>query len=152
MICQVCGVEAPTRRVEFYQNIGALVMRFRRSIKGNLCKSCIHKSFWKFTLVNLTLGWWGVISLICTPFFIVNNLVRYIGCLGMPPVPVGAVPPRLTPESITAIQPKQDLLIIRISAGEPLETVAADVAAISGVTPGQVCLYVRALADASRKQ
>jgi len=70
----------------------------------------------------------------------------------MPTVPIGAVPTRLTPEAITAIQPKQDLLIKRISAGEPLEKVAADVAAVTGVTPGQACLYARALADASRKQ
>ncbi len=152
MICQVCGVEAPTKRVVFYQNIGALVIRFSRSIKGNLCKSCIHKSFWRFTLVNLTLGWWGIISLICTPFFIVNNLVRYIGCLGMPPVPNGAVPPKLTPEAVAAIQPKQDLIFERINAGEPFEKVAADVAAETGVTPGQICLYVRALLDPSRKR
>ena len=58
MICQCCGVEAPTKYVAFYQNIGALVMRFTNSMEGNLCKSCIHSTFWKFTLTNTTLGWW----------------------------------------------------------------------------------------------
>jgi len=43
MICQACGVEAPTKQVEFRQNIGALIMRFHRTIKGQLCKSCVHK-------------------------------------------------------------------------------------------------------------
>jgi hypothetical protein len=152
MICQVCGVEAPTKRVEFHQNIGALVMRFSRTIKGNLCKSCIHKNFWKYTLINITLGWWGVVSLICTPIFIINNLVRYIGCLGMPPVPRGAIAPTITPEVFAAIQPKQDLIIKRINAGDPLDKVAAEFAPHIGVTPGQICLYVRHLIDASKKR
>jgi hypothetical protein len=149
MICQVCGVEAPTKRVEFYQNIGALVMRFSRSVKGNLCKSCIHKKFWRMTLIDLTLGWWGVISLICTPIYIVNNVVRYISCIGMPAVPPGAIPPVLDEQAVAAIQPKQDILVSRLNAGEPLEKVASDIAGLTGVTPGQVSLYVRALANAS---
>ncbi len=84
MFCQSCGAEAPTKHVAFYQNIGALVMRFTRAVEGNLCKSCIHRHFWKFTLVNVTLGWWGLHSLIITPFFLLNNLFRYLSCLGMP--------------------------------------------------------------------
>ena len=72
MFCQSCGAEAPTKHVAFYQNIGALVMRFTSTIKGDLCKSCIHRHFWKFTLVNVTLGWWGLHSLIITPFFLLN--------------------------------------------------------------------------------
>ena len=87
MYCQACGAEAPTRYVEFYQNIGALVVRFPSSIKGHLCKSCIHHYFWKCTLTTLALGWWGLISLIVTPFFILNNIFRYVLCLGMPAKP-----------------------------------------------------------------
>ena len=65
--CQYCGLEAPTKYVEFYQNIGALVMRFPKSVKGNLCKHCINEVFWKFTLIDLVAGWWGVISFFITP-------------------------------------------------------------------------------------
>jgi hypothetical protein len=83
MRCQVCGKEAPTHYVEFYQNIGALILRFGKSIRGNLCKSCINKYFWEFTLVCLFLGWWGVISFILNWFFLGNNIVRYLGTLGM---------------------------------------------------------------------
>ena len=32
MICQSCGVEAPTRKVLFVQHIGAIVMFFHRRI------------------------------------------------------------------------------------------------------------------------
>src|SRR4029077_21272196 len=74
MTCQSCGVEAPTRYVEFHQNIGALVMRFSKSIKGNLCKRCIHRYFWQFTGINLVLGWWGLISFVMNIVFIGNNI------------------------------------------------------------------------------
>jgi hypothetical protein len=84
MYCQSCGAIAPTKTVKFHQNIGLLVMRFHRHIEGDLCKSCISKYFWQFNLVNVTLGWWSVISLIVTPIFIINNLVYYIGSLDLP--------------------------------------------------------------------
>jgi hypothetical protein len=85
MRCEVCGVEAETRHVTFYQNIGALVVRFPSTVEGNLCKSCIHSHFWSMTTVSLLLGWWGVISFLLNPFFILNNLIRYLLCLGMKP-------------------------------------------------------------------
>jgi hypothetical protein len=73
-VCQICGVEAPTKYVEFSQNIGALFMRFSTSIKGNLCKYCINHYFWSFTGTTLVYGWWGVISFFVTPFFLLNNI------------------------------------------------------------------------------
>lgn len=93
MMCQCCGVEAETKYVAFYQNIGMLIMRQSRSIEGELCKSCINEHFWRFTAINVTLGWWGMISMIVTPFFILNNVGRYLFCLGMEPVPPGAMKP-----------------------------------------------------------
>jgi hypothetical protein len=137
MICQGCGIEAPTRYVEFYQNIGALVMRFHKSIKGNLCKSCVHKRFWEFTLTNLLLGWWGMISLVVTPIFILNNVGRYLMCLGMATAPPDAAPPRLTDDAIERISPHADMLIGRLNAGEKLDIVAHDVAAKCGASPGK---------------
>lgn len=82
--CQMCGGYGPTKYVEFYQNIGALVMRFNKSIKGELCKNCITQTFWRFTLTDLFLGWWGVISFFVTPFYILNNLGRYLMSLRLP--------------------------------------------------------------------
>jgi hypothetical protein len=100
MNCQLCGASAPTKNVEFHQNIGAIILRFNKKVQGNLCKSCVHKKFWEMTLITLFLGWWGMISLIVTPIFLINNIVRYIGCLGMPAAPalatqaaVQAMPP-----------------------------------------------------------
>jgi GYF domain 2 len=81
--CQCCGQVAPTRYVVFYQNIGLLIMRQGKKIEGQLCKACIDKHFWEFTLITFLAGWWGVISFFLTPFFLINNVVRYLGCVGM---------------------------------------------------------------------
>jgi hypothetical protein len=78
-LCEACLRAAPTKQIELYQNIGALVMRFHKTLKGNLCRQCIDKYFWEYTLYTLFLGWWGVISFIVTPIFLVNNVVRYLG-------------------------------------------------------------------------
>jgi len=149
MICQACGVEAPTKHVAFYQNVGALVMRFWKSAEGHMCKSCVHSIFWQFTLTTLVLGWWGVISFIVTPCFLLNNIVRYVFCLGMEPVPPGAVSPELTEQVVERLQPLTDKLIDQLNAREDFERVVENIAFESGVTKGQVALYVRALIAAS---
>jgi hypothetical protein len=151
MYCENCGVESPTHYVSFHQNIGALIMRFYRGCQGHLCKPCIHKTFWTYTAVNLTLGWWGIISLILTPFFLINNLVYYTMCLGMEPPPPGAAPPQLNDVFFERIQPHTDYLIQRLNQGESLQAIAEDVAYRAGVTPGQVALYVRAMIAAQQQ-
>ena len=83
MFCQSCGLQAPTRNVTFYQNIGALIMRFSKTASGEMCKDCINEYFWPFTGITLVLGWWGIISFIITPFIILNNLFHYIASLGL---------------------------------------------------------------------
>jgi hypothetical protein len=152
MICQACGVEAPTKYVAFYQNIGALVIRFSQSVEGDLCKSCIHRYFWKYTAVNMGLGWWGMISLVLTPFFLLNNTARYVMCLGMDPVPPRAMPPRLSQEDFDRIMPYGEQIFDRLGRKEPLDEVARSVAMISGVTPGQVVLFIRAAVQAMSEQ
>ena len=146
MICQDCGVEAATKFVSFHQNIGALVVRFPKSIEGRLCKSCIHKHFWRMTGTTFVLGWWGMISLIVTPIFLLNNIGRYLFCIGMPAVAPGATPPELTNEVIERITRHGSELINRLNDGEDFATVATSIADTAGVTPGQVALYVDILA------
>jgi hypothetical protein len=138
MICQTCGIEAPTKYVAFYQNIGALVMRFSRSINGNLCKSCVHKYFWQYTLM--------------TPFILLNNIFRYIFCLGMEGVPFGAQPPSLTEDVVQRLEPHIEQLIDRIKNGDKFDRVANDIAMRAGVSPGQVALYLHALVAAAERE
>ncbi len=104
--CHACGAIAPTRFVDFKQNIGMVVMRRSVTYCGEFCKPCVHKHFWKATGTTLAVGWLGRISLFVAPVFIVNNIVRYVAVLGMPgpgsadkpskataaAVPVAAVP------------------------------------------------------------
>lgn len=42
-----------------------------------------------FTRTTFLLGWWGTISSIIIPFLRLNNVFRYLSCLGMAPVPPG---------------------------------------------------------------
>jgi hypothetical protein len=76
--------------VEFYQNIGVLIMRFSKTVRGELCKSCIHRYFWELTSINMFLGWWGIISFFVNIAFIINNVARYLSCLNMAPVEQGS--------------------------------------------------------------
>ena len=152
MYCQKCGIEAPTKYVAMYQNIGMLVMRLGSSVEGNLCKSCIHSTFWTMTAINMTLGWWGVISLVVTPFFIINNTVRYLGCLGMEPPHPGAAPPQLTDDVMQRLQPHVQEIFGRLNAQQPLNQVSQDIAMRTGTTPGQVSLYVSTLVAHAQQQ
>src|SRR6185312_7195424 len=85
MRCQSCGESGDTKHVVFYQNIGMVIMRSSKTVEGELCKTCINDVFWKFTLITLVLGWWGMISLIVTPLFLINNIGRFLGTMGMKP-------------------------------------------------------------------
>jgi hypothetical protein len=113
MNCQLCGGEGPTRYVAFHQNIGAVVRRFQKSTKGDLCKRCIHRTFWKYSAVNLFLGWWGLISVIVTPVFLINNIVRYVACLPMPAVASARRPPKAIALPLRAVAAEDILEDIR---------------------------------------
>jgi hypothetical protein len=85
--CQSCGARAPTKRVEFYRLIGAVILLHFKSAGGQMCKSCVHQHFWEYTALTLCLGWWSVISFFLTPFIVLHNVIRYACCLGMLPAP-----------------------------------------------------------------
>jgi hypothetical protein len=152
MICQACGIEAPTKYVAFYQNIGALVVRFSKSMEGNLCRPCISSTFWNFTLVTLFFGPWGMISLIVAPCFVINNVVRFVGALGLEPPAPGAAPPQLTDDVFKKLKGHTSAIFDRLNGGEDLALVAADVGPRAGVTPGQVVRYTVAVIEAAKKQ
>ena len=144
-LCHICGVEAPTKYVEFHQNIGMFIARKSKSIKGNMCKSCIHRYFWEYTLITLFVGWWGMISAITTPFILLNNIVRYLLCLQMQPVPVMSRVPQLTEEVISKANPYAESIILRINSGEELESIAYGIGHEAKLTAGEVAIYTYAL-------
>lgn len=152
IICQGCGIEAPVKHVEFHQNIGMVVMRQSSSIKGNLCKKCVHSQFWQKTGTTLGVGWIGTISVIIAPVFIIMNLVQYLGALGMEAVPADARRPILDEPAVAALSPVANELLQRIGQGEQINGIAREIAPRIGLSPGQVILYIQWLANAARQQ
>ena len=177
--CQACGAVAPTRYVEFKQNVGMLVMRRSKTVAGEFCKPCVHQHFWKTTGTTLAVGWLGRISMIVAPIYVVNNVVRYVSVLGMPgpggrvskaaaeaalPVMTYTPPPRVSDsaplpfdddpaaepiELLPDVDPAEVLkpywagMVRRIKAKQTLDSVAADVASQTGLTPTEVSDYVK---------
>jgi hypothetical protein len=82
--CQLCGRRAPTKQVTFMQNIGVIIMRFPKRLSGQLCRTCIGKTFQTYTLVTFFLGWWGVISFFYSLVSIPVNIVNYLGARDLP--------------------------------------------------------------------
>ncbi len=81
--CETCRRIGPLKRVTLMQNIGALFLRFPRTISGQLCKFCIDKYFFRFTAITLVGGWWGVISFFYSLIAIPSNVVNWLGTIGM---------------------------------------------------------------------
>jgi hypothetical protein len=74
--CQKCNSPGELMNVTFRQNVGAVVVRFSKELKGDLCAPCIRSTFWSCTLLTLVVGWWGMISFVVTPIFLIGNLVN----------------------------------------------------------------------------
>lgn len=152
MMCQSCGITAPTKAVAFHQNIGVLVIRFTSTMEGNLCKPCIHSTFWKMTAINLTLGWWGIISFIVNIFFIINNLVYYLGALGMDSPDPNAGPPQMFPDTVQKLSPHTQEIISRLNADEDFQQIASDISRRANCTPGEVVAFVQALVAQAQQE
>ncbi len=82
--CVACHQNAPTQHVTIWQNIGALVLRFHKKVSGNLCRNCIDKYFWEYTLITFFFGWWGIISFFFTLFILPSNVITFIGSRKLP--------------------------------------------------------------------
>lgn len=152
IFCQSCGREAQTKYVEYYQNIGVLVMRFSKNVKGHLCKDCSNRYFWSFTGTTFFLGWWGIISFIVTLFILPNNIIRYLGTLGLESPDPSVPQPTLTDAVIERIKPYTAELFQRVNAGEEMETVARSIAKRANTSPGQVLAFAFAVAQALKEK
>ena len=156
MECQSCCERRPTKHVVFYQNIGMLIMRSSKTVDGELCKDCIDQVFWKFTLITLVFGWWGMISLIVTPLFLINNIARFVGTMGMKPHEIAPPNPNpsaeLTPHSRARLTSFVAEIQDRIAAGESKDEVCGSVARSAGVSALQAELMADELGVGRRDQ
>jgi hypothetical protein len=82
--CEFCGARAPVAPVHYRQNTGMLVVRQSKAWAGDACRGCGLRWFWKTTLHTFFLGWWGTISCVLTPIFLLGNLYSLTKTLGLP--------------------------------------------------------------------
>jgi hypothetical protein len=131
-----------------------LVLRTSKNVKGDLCKACIDRHFWEFTLITLVLGWWGMISCVLTPIFLANNIYRFCTTLGMSKAggkAVDAAPSEHPTLSLTAdararLTPFRGELAERVATGAEIDDVAADIARKAKVSAVQAELFAREVA------
>jgi hypothetical protein len=58
----MCGKTSRTHPVIFEENVSYFLKRRERKISGNLCWSCIEKTYKTFQLNTLVGTWWGAIG------------------------------------------------------------------------------------------
>jgi hypothetical protein len=75
--CQSCKNMRQLQSVTYFRNVGMLVARRTVTVKGDLCRSCIHRLYWQFAGKNVLLGPWGMISLLITPVYLIQNTWTY---------------------------------------------------------------------------
>jgi hypothetical protein len=138
IVCQSCGLEAPTRHVVFHRNVGKLFTRAHRKLDANVCKRCLHEKFWTCTAVTVAVGWCGITSIVMAPCYVINNLIRYFGALPMPSVPPGARQPQINEEVFSRFLHRSEEVFQRVHAGENPDDIARDLGGQIGATPGQV--------------
>ncbi len=141
--CQNCGIDAPTQQVSLNQNIGLVVFRLSESTEGQLCRRCISHTFQRYTLVNLTLGWWGILSFFLTPIFLFSNFVQYRAARRLPEVPSDASRPRLTDELREKLGAFKEEIAACLNNGDSPEVVAIALAELAKVTPAQALLFIK---------
>ena len=130
----------------FRVNIGLVIVRTTQTCSGDFCKTCIHKEFWQATGTTLLLGWWGVISMIVTPYFLLSNIVQYATCLKMEPVsPLLKLPiSDLNEDTINRLEPHAEDMMGRLNSGADLIAVIRSITERTGVSTVQVALFIRA--------
>jgi len=95
--CMQCGRSAPTWALTYRQNIGIIAMHIRRTTPMQVCRSCVHKEYWKRFAILVTVGWTSYYSIVIGPVFLVMNTVTYVKSLTGKPT---AVPEELPAQAV----------------------------------------------------
>ena len=133
--CEFCGARAEVVEVTYRQNTGMLVMRQSRTWSGRACKSCSGTLFRKTLIHNLLFGWWGVISIILTPIFILANIGSWVKSRSLPTA-AQSTSKRLEDQreyAINLLQSKDEATVVEVltkSTGLPADEVEAYVRAL----------------------
>jgi hypothetical protein len=69
-----------------------LLARTEKNVEGLVCVKCFGESYRSAQSTNLTLGWWGLRSLLYTPMFLASNAFARPRLAALPVVEEGADP------------------------------------------------------------
>lgn len=86
--CKVCGQPAPTKFMQFRQNIGLIIVRQTIKVEGELCKACIDQLYWEMTGRTIVFGWWSMSSLLFAPAIIILNTLQWLETRKMKQPPI----------------------------------------------------------------
>ena len=101
--CLMCGKTAPTWALTYHQNIGILAMHIRKSTPMQVCRSCVHKEYWKRFAILVTVGWTSYYSIVIGPVLLIMNTVTYVKNLaGKPTATPEALPAQAAPPPLPA--------------------------------------------------
>jgi hypothetical protein len=143
MICQNCGKAAKTYQFQFSQNIGMIVERKEKHIKGYFCRRCASEFFLQYTGITLILGWWGIISFFVAGAFIIINIIYYLNILRIITSKPGDEK-NITFEYINMkLSPFKQEILERMKKGEENNVIAQDMARKSGLQQKLVLLQLR---------
>jgi hypothetical protein len=154
MRCDLCNESEPTVYVELHHNVGMFFLRREYTTAGELCRSCLHRSFIQHTLYNVTLGWWGTISFFMTWYFLASNLMTYVQGL----FELGKARPRRSErqpgnasgeEAHRILEPFEHNVRLRLRTGETREEVARDLARFHGVELASAQRFVENIREAA---
>jgi len=157
--CQRCYRSEPAHFVELHHNVGMLVMRQTHSTRASLCSDCLHEAYRHHLVRNMTLGWWGTISFFATLYYLFANTVTYVSALrtlrrlGAAPARAAAAATSaaadLSPDETRArLEPFEHNVRLRLRAGDPIEDIGRDLAALRGVSPAAARGFVESLSSA----
>src|SRR4029078_13093079 len=76
-LCVMCAERPAVPVARIRENIGKLVARRHVTYAGRFCPSCLHRCYARATARTFFLGWWGLVSLLVTPIFLIANALCY---------------------------------------------------------------------------
>src|SRR4051812_45375916 len=91
--CMTCGAVAPTYALTYRKNIGLIAAHWRWTTPMQVCRSCVHKEYWKRFAILITVGWTSYYSIVIGPVLLIMNTATYIKNLtGKPTATLDALP------------------------------------------------------------
>ena len=141
--CDYCYMEAPTRYITLHQSAGVIFFWIHAKMQANLCRSCINKHFWEFTLVSIFGGIFSIPSILANIYIIPANIIRYLKSRDLKIASKNAFILDLSDDILRKILTVKDIIFSRIDNNDPLPIIADDMANKLGIRPGHIIIYIK---------